>query len=151
MKRSKTIRLSEFRQLQKPAAASGLSKLPGKNVDSTETDRLLDDLLDLVDLLDAWQKELPPNLLDDEPNHKWPRRVETIRSAIIRLLVRSGVSPLDLVGQAPSGTVTVVARNVREDVEREMISEVVMRGWLRKGEVLRKAGVIVSTPKKQER
>lgn len=76
----------------------------------------------------------------------WVKRQRRYYATLEDALARLHVMPLDL-DSAPPGTVTIIATVERDDVPEGTVVDVVQRGYLWQGEILRKASVIVAAPR----
>jgi molecular chaperone GrpE (heat shock protein) len=117
----------------------GQERLAEERIESER--RLFLELIDIVDRVDAVLESAEP----DEKTAPWAARLETMSRLLKKTLARRQVTPIDLL-TAPPGLATVIDRVVTPGIDREKIIEVVQRGWLWKGEVLRNAAVIVAVP-----
>jgi molecular chaperone GrpE (heat shock protein) len=80
----------------------------------------------------------------DQAAERWVKRFRTIRRKMEELLAKEQVIAIDLLS-APPGLVTADGTEDRDDVEDGTIISVNWRGYLWRGEILRKASVVVAT------
>jgi molecular chaperone GrpE (heat shock protein) len=112
--------------------------------DEAQGKLLLEIIEQVMDNLDriAWAEEAregPP----DPTVVKWTKRIAATRRTLEKLFAQEHAVPLDLVS-APPGTVEVYGTELRDDVPEGSIVQVIRRGWLWRGAVLRKSRVIVA-------
>lgn len=74
---------------------------------------------------------------------RWLKRLQRERRRLEELLAAERVVPFDP-SSAPPGLATVEGEEERDDVPDGAVVSVLLRGWLWKGELLRKASVIVA-------
>lgn len=134
----------EARRLEERAseAESSLRK-SGDAHDGARRKFLLDLIEDVMDNLDRSLADVDGNP-SDPAAQRWIKKLQRNRRTMEALLAREQAVPIDLV-QAPDGLVTTRDEVPRDDVPDGTIVEVDYRGWLWRGEVLRKASVVRAT------
>ncbi len=98
-------------------------------------------------LMDNFDRMISVEEARDDPTEpkalKWFKRVKRTRRTLEGLLAMDHVVPIDLLRPVP-GSVMVEDFIERDDVSDNTILEVLERGWLWRGEILRKAKVVVA-------
>jgi molecular chaperone GrpE (heat shock protein) len=119
------------------AAEASLRKI---NVAHDSAKRKL--LLNVIEIVDNVDRVLAVSGgVTDPAVSQWLRRFERTRRTLEQLLAREQVVPIDF-EQAPDGLVTTREEVERDDVPDGTILEVDYRGYLWRGEILRKASVV---------
>ena len=104
------------------------------------------ELIDIMDRLHGWLSEAQAAAATHDGHvAKWLSRLEMTGKLITKSLAKRHVTPLDLL-TAPAGAVTVVGRVEKPEVQDEQVIEVIERGWMWGGELIRKASVVVAVP-----
>ncbi len=115
-----------------------------RNMDEKHTSArrklLLSLIEDVMDNLDRSLAGVDPSQADPT-TQRWIKRQQRTRRAVEQLLEREQVSPTDPV-RAPDGLVFTREEVERDDVPDGTIVEVDYRGYLWRGELLRKASVV---------
>jgi molecular chaperone GrpE (heat shock protein) len=106
-------------------------------------------LLDLIRVADALDNHLDhASRRQDELNERGRRLlagIQTARKQLGDVLRKHGVSPLDCTGVANPDLCTIVDTEPRDDVPEGTILEVVVRGYLLDGDILRSPEVKVAS------
>ena len=101
-------------------------------------------ILNLIEnVMDNLDRALLPADTGADDGSLWLKRLRQARTLAQKVLTREGVSPLDLVS-APPGVVSVLDTVPSDTVPAGEIVEVVVRGYLWNGSILRRAVVRVS-------
>lgn len=104
-------------------------------------------IIEVLDKLGDWLQGEDFQLAKAAPaSATWVNRLELASKMLFKLLSKYQVVPLDLIGKAPPGSVSVVDKVEIAGVEQETIHEVIERGWIWRDEVLRTSTVIVAVP-----
>lgn len=104
------------------------------------------EIIIVLDHLDAWlASDEAQQSRNDEVASKWLARLEMTGKLITKILAKRQVLPMDL-KSVPPGAAVVVDSVQSSDVTEETITAIRERGWLYKGEVLKKAAVAVAMP-----
>ena len=104
------------------------------------------ELIDLLDRLDGWLHSSDAALAKEDPvTAKWVLRLDMVGKIITKSLGKRGLTPLDL-RTAPAGTITVVGRIERSNIQSEQVEQVIERAWMLNGELIRKGSVIIAVP-----
>ncbi len=99
-------------------------------------------LLDVIDVVDNIDRILAAGGGAPNPEaSRWIKRFERTRRTLEESLAKEQVVPIDF-EQAPDGLVTTREEVERDDVPDGTILEVDYRGYLWRGEILRKASVV---------
>ncbi len=106
------------------------------------------ELIDALDRIESWTSSVTEAAREDPATAAWSNRLEMLSRTLMKLLARRRVIPLDLQSW-PEGTVTVNERIKVSGISRQAIHEVLERGWLWNGEVLRKATVNIAVPEEE--
>lgn len=100
---------------------------------------LIEGIMDNLDRIDATSDGAE----GDQAAQRWTRRFRIIRRKMEDVLAREQVVPIDLVS-APPGLITIDATEERDDFPDGAVVSVNWKGYLWKGEILRKASVTVA-------
>ncbi|MBI4493556.1 MAG: nucleotide exchange factor GrpE [Chloroflexi bacterium] len=105
----------------------------------------------LLDLIEGVMDNLDRSLAGvegdrgDAEARRWIRRLQRTRRTLEQLLAQEQVVPIDF-AQAPDGLVSTREVIERSDVPEGTILEIDYRGYLWRGELLRKASVVRAVP-----
>jgi molecular chaperone GrpE (heat shock protein) len=122
-------------------AETSLSKIH-KTHDAAKRKLLLNVIEDIMDNLDRIAAGTDGRQ-DDTAAQQWLKRFQRTRRTLEQLLAKEQVVPIDVVS-APPGVVTISEVEERDDVPDGTVVAVNWRGYLWKGEVLRKADVVIA-------
>jgi hypothetical protein len=103
-------------------------------------------LLSLIEtLMDNFDRNLEGAQVDknNAEAQRWLKRFRRQQRRLEEMLANEGAVPFD-VRSAPPGLVTVEGEEERDDVPDGTVMKVFWRGWLWRGELLRKAAVVVA-------
>lgn len=100
---------------------------------------MIEDIMDSLDRILTGTDERQ----GDTAAQQWLKRFQRTRRTLEQLLAKEQVVPIDVVS-APPGVVTISEVEERDDVLEGTVVAVNWRGYLWKGEVLRKADVVVA-------
>ena len=103
---------------------------------------LLDLIEEIMDNLDRVLASTDGSKINTSAK-RWFKRIQRVQRRLEEVLAREQVTPIDMLS-APPGLVTVADVEERDDVPDGTIVAINWRGYLWKGEVLRKANVIVA-------
>jgi molecular chaperone GrpE (heat shock protein) len=100
---------------------------------------LIEEIMDNIDrvITDTDGKKI------SEASGRWLKRFHRLQRKLEELLAKEDIIPIDLIS-APPGLVTVADFEERDDVPDGAIVSVNWRGYLWKGELFRKANVVVA-------
>lgn len=137
----KVLDAAEFLESRKMELEASAGKI-GERQDDAKRKLLLSLIEEIMDNLDRVIEMRGENRNDPE-EQRWIRKFQRIRRKMEELLAVEQVVPIELIS-APPGVVTIAGIEERDDVPDGTIVSTNWRGYLWRGEVLRKASVVVA-------